>query len=282
MFAGHTWNPRPSIVPALTHAAQWERDCHVSREIIAGTAWALDYALSDAGTYCIPEESDVFRKRSVGLCRILPFGTKYKDDLRSAGQRVHTCYCGIVGLEHVGLQYMLPNQGKHTRVWDKDGLIGKTLSRIAWIGEEQGENGFWNAQAVLSELIAMLAKSQRQDNGDWWLRESYLRQKDYGFVAQVRAFLEYNLEKSLSLEDIAEACEVSVSSLSHRYRQESGETPIHALTVMRIDKAKRLFLEDHSLAVVAERCGFRSESYLSRCFSKMTGLSPRTYKQLHG
>ena len=48
----------------------------------------------------------------------------------------------------------------------------------------------------------------------------------------------------------------------------------------RIQKAKELMLTTHLKSYeIAELVGFSDESYFSRCFKKITGMSPNEYRR---
>ena len=70
---------------------------------------------------------------------------------------------------------------------------------------------------------------------------------------------------------------MSVSSLCHKFRTESGEAPMTFRLRARIELAKTLALKGLPLKRVAEETGFFDAYHLSKAFKKAVGLSPRGY-----
>lgn len=102
-------------------------------------------------------------------------------------------------------------------------------------------------------------------------------------VFKAMEYIRQNYDRKLSLDDIAQHVYLSRSYLSSLFREESGQTLFSYINQVRVEKSK-LFLMDPavSLAEAAARCGFEDQSYFTKVFRKMTGLSPKQYRdQLH-
>ena len=72
---------------------------------------------------------------------------------------------------------------------------------------------------------------------------------------------------------------VSISTISHRYHAETGETPMTRLMRLRIDRAKMLLLGGQKLAAIASATGFYDAAHLAATFKRVEGLSPHAYRQ---
>lgn len=84
----------------------------------------------------------------------------------------------------------------------------------------------------------------------------------------------------IHIEDIAHELNTSPSVLIRRFKQEMGITPLQYLMYKRINHAKKLLAEtDLDVVSVATRCGFFSQSHLTRHFSKHFGVPPATYRK---
>ncbi len=93
-------------------------------------------------------------------------------------------------------------------------------------------------------------------------------------------YLRANLTCSLTQEQIAAACLMSVSKLKIIFREKAHIGPINYLIRLRIEEAQRLMREsDLTLTQIAERVGFASLHYFSRMFKKITGVSPSQYEK---
>jgi AraC-like DNA-binding protein len=77
---------------------------------------------------------------------------------------------------------------------------------------------------------------------------------------------------------LAERLRMSPSSLSHRFRAETGETVMARVRWLRIREARRLLVEPGAtLKDVARRLGFSSAFHLSTQFRRLTGVTPSEY-----
>ena len=86
-----------------------------------------------------------------------------------------------------------------------------------------------------------------------------------------------HLTERVAVTDVARHVHVSASSLSHRYREETGVTPMGRLIRMRIDLARALIVKGQPLKIVAEETGFSDAFHLSKTFKRLEGVSPREF-----
>ncbi|MEH7095868.1 AraC family transcriptional regulator, partial [Neobacillus vireti] len=101
------------------------------------------------------------------------------------------------------------------------------------------------------------------------------------FSMIVRKALDYihlNLEKPLTLSDIAAALHVNPSHLSRKFKQDSGLTIIDYINQKRVEEAK-LHLQAGSTTVtdIALMVGYNDLNYFTRVFKKFTGQTPSQY-----
>ncbi len=91
-----------------------------------------------------------------------------------------------------------------------------------------------------------------------------------------------NLEKPLTVQDIAHHVRLSKTQLSTLFKAVTGSTLINWREERRITKATQL-LTQTSLQVqeIAESLGYDDPLYFSRTFSKLVGCSPRKYRKEH-
>lgn len=95
----------------------------------------------------------------------------------------------------------------------------------------------------------------------------------------VIAYIELHLDEELSLNQLATHFQKNASALSNTFRKETGQTLTNFIQQTRIQEALRLFNStDMSVSEVALAVGYQDFSYFSKLFSKIVGVSPRTYK----
>jgi transcriptional regulator GlxA family with amidase domain len=99
-------------------------------------------------------------------------------------------------------------------------------------------------------------------------------------VAGAQRWMEKSLAQGFSLTELARHLAVSERTLNRRFKQATGEAPLHYLQSLRVDVAKRL-LETKTLNVeaVSARVGYGDLSTFRRLFKRETGLSPRDYQR---
>ncbi len=95
-----------------------------------------------------------------------------------------------------------------------------------------------------------------------------------------RAWALEQLDRPLTVAQLARHAHTSERTLARRFRQETGTTPLRWLHAQRVDQARRL-LEDGDLPVetIAQRCGFGSAAILRQHFRRATSTTPTAYRR---
>lgn len=102
---------------------------------------------------------------------------------------------------------------------------------------------------------------------------------DGRFSRDVLKFMEENLSQPLSLDQLAQQFLINKYDLCHRFKQETGESLWSCLTRLRIDAAKVMLTQTEMKSYeIAEATGFRSVTYFSNVFKKVTGVRPQQWK----
>ena len=88
------------------------------------------------------------------------------------------------------------------------------------------------------------------------------------------------LDRKIRLDDLAAACEMSVSRFVHLFTESTGVPPMKYLEKIRIEKARELLIGGNmKLAAIAESTGYVNEYYFSQVFKKLTGKPPGQYRK---
>ncbi|AJP01425.1 AraC family transcriptional regulator [Streptomyces cyaneogriseus subsp. noncyanogenus] len=97
--------------------------------------------------------------------------------------------------------------------------------------------------------------------------------------ADTRGWAMRNLDRPLTLTDLARHAGVSVRTLTRRFHAESGVSPLQWLLHQRIERAKEL-LETTTLPMdqVARACGLGTADSLRAHLVRRTGLTPSAYR----
>ena len=103
----------------------------------------------------------------------------------------------------------------------------------------------------------------------------------YGsLIDTAKQYLAEHFESNdVSLNTVAAQVGVSSSYFSSIFKQETGQSFVEYLTKLRIDKACELLrCTTLRTAEIGERVGYKEPHYFSATFKKVTGVSPKDYK----
>lgn len=97
------------------------------------------------------------------------------------------------------------------------------------------------------------------------------------------SYLKENLAQRVTLEELAQHVGLSKSYLSTIFKTELGQTFTDYVNWMRIEKSKELLLNPRlSLAAIADLIGYNDQSYFTKKFSQLAGMSPGQYRKKRG
>ena len=95
---------------------------------------------------------------------------------------------------------------------------------------------------------------------------------------EIIRYLRTNVDKSLTIENIAKNCGISVSKLKMLFAEQSDLSPMAYFISLKIDKAKELIRETSlNFTQISEMLGFKTVYYFSNRFKQKTGMSPSEY-----
>jgi LacI family transcriptional regulator len=99
-------------------------------------------------------------------------------------------------------------------------------------------------------------------------------------VARARLFIQSNLGKPISVEDVAHECGTSRRRLQDLFFDQTQRSIAQEIRRMRLDLVKKLLTESNlKLKEIAQSCGMRSRISLAQIFSREVGMSPGEYRQ---
>jgi len=92
--------------------------------------------------------------------------------------------------------------------------------------------------------------------------------------------LEANLDGKIALQQVADACELSVGHFARAFRQTFRKPPYKWLTERRVDRARDLMTNSRlPLADIAIQSGFADQSALNRTFKRLHGVAPGIWRR---
>ena len=106
------------------------------------------------------------------------------------------------------------------------------------------------------------------------------RRQDYRarLVVRIQKYIKDNLEKKLTLSEVASVFGISQNYLSSIFPKYAGVGFIEYITKLKMDEAKRMLAGGNPLIYeIASELGYDSAFYFSKVFKKSEGISPREY-----
>ena len=95
--------------------------------------------------------------------------------------------------------------------------------------------------------------------------------------------LEENPEHPLTLAELSASACVTEKHLCRLFAGTLGSSPLKTFTLLKLQGAKQLLSRTNlSIKEISERCGFSSQYYFSRCFSKAYGVPPSALRAVRG
>lgn len=95
-------------------------------------------------------------------------------------------------------------------------------------------------------------------------------------------YIALNFDQDLTLLSVANEVHLSESYFSTLFKKICGAPFTEYLNGVRIDESKRLLAGGKfNITEAAVRVGFTSQSYFSKVFRRITGMSPRQYAAMH-
>ncbi|MFR2660576.1 MAG: response regulator [[Clostridium] leptum] len=105
--------------------------------------------------------------------------------------------------------------------------------------------------------------------------------KERSVIAEVKEILEQEFDQPLDLNYLASRVYLTPKYLSKLFRTETGITIVGYLLSLRMEKAKKLLMENKELKSyeVAERVGYSDPVAFNKIFKKLVGMTPREYRE---
>lgn len=102
-------------------------------------------------------------------------------------------------------------------------------------------------------------------------------------VLKAERWIKAHLDRVITVEDIATQVAVSPRTLTRRFHEHVGDSPLGFVQKLRIEASKAL-LENTRLRIgeVVARVGYEDDRTFRRAFRKHTTLAPRDYRQRFG
>lgn len=140
----------------------------------------------------------------------------------------------------------------------------------------------FGAQVAAAVARRMVVPPHRDGGQAQYVRNA-VSEVDADTVAPVLSWMLNNLDRPVSVAELAQRAAMSPRTFARRFRDETGATPHHWLTHQRVLLAERLLEEtSEPIEEVARRAGFGTAAVLRHHFVRVRGTTPQAYRRVFG
>lgn len=170
----------------------------------------------------------------------------------------------------------------------KNRLVQAVDNMICQIIRENGMNqefsdrwttgSAWVSEAVRADTVLKMEARLVKLMGKFHAEVSEEMKEDE--LAEVFKYIKQNLDKKISLTELADAGCMSIPSMSKKFKECTGITITQYINEQRVKQVKLLLRNPaNSLWQIAETTGFANVNYLIRVFKKITGKTIGEYRR---
>lgn len=142
---------------------------------------------------------------------------------------------------------------------------------------QQLENGYYHEHLIYANMNfwAFLASCIYPD-----IYHSGKGGKEHTTVDKAIDFMNKQLHRMLTLQEMAQSVNLSTSHFSLLFRTGTGFSPMEYFNHLKVQEAcKYLLFTSLRVKEIAARLGMQDPYYFSRLFSKVMGMSPNQYRE---
>lgn len=164
----------------------------------------------------------------------------------------------------------------HARIAPALRIRDPHLEYIGWRLRTERAAGYPYGRVLLDSLAAAIAGRLLQRTGRHAtdVPHASRRQLPKWRLRAVCDYIEANLDRDLSLEELAHIAGFSVSHFKPLFRHAVG-VPVHRYVVeCRVERARQLLLRgDRAMSDIALEVGFCHQTHMARCLRRVLGIS---------
>jgi transcriptional regulator GlxA family with amidase domain len=160
-------------------------------------------------------------------------------------------------------------------LWTSAGVLSGVDMMLAMVRSDLGAAA---ALAIARTLVVFLIRDggQSQFSGSIDLQTKASK----GDVVSLIAWLEAQLHKPISVEQMADFLNLSVRTLHRRCLQALDMTPAQVLSELRLERSRNLLHElSIPLKTIAHECGFATPEAYSKAFRQRFNIAPKRYRE---
>lgn len=279
---GYRWDVQPGLVPSLLSATEVRGPYPGVLNRVQIGCWIMDYEFTAHGRWKLADATMMWRKRFANTVHLYTPETPIIEDTRTLRGTRHSAWLLFTGGYEAGIDRLLDKKKQFAEFLDPDCACGQEFLKIAQIASSRKDAGFAAAQACLWRLLDLLMSAEYIRDGLWRVSgtSSVVGPSGSTLAEKVDAILDSITDRRPSLPEVAAAMHISISQLAHRYRRETGMSPLAAWRQRKVRQASLLIAKGFPLKAAADQLGFCDAFHLSKVFKKVMGVSPKRYLQI--
>jgi transcriptional regulator GlxA family with amidase domain len=158
-------------------------------------------------------------------------------------------------------------------IWTSGGMSAGTDLALALIEQDLGGDV---ARLVAKKLVLFHRRAGGQLQHSVFLELEGKSDR----IQHALAYAKTHLRSALSVEDLAEAANLSPRQFSRAFRKETGRSPAKAVETLRVEAARALIEQGRlSVDVVARETGFSDRDRMRRAFLRTFGQPPQVIQR---
>lgn len=127
-------------------------------------------------------------------------------------------------------------------------------------------------KATITELLSIFLQNGAEKNN--------IEFKENQFVNNAISFIQKNIDKKLSVRDIAKTMQYNEKYFIELFKNHFGMTPAKYVKTMRLENAKReLLYTNRSISYIANQIGYSTVQKFSRDFKTYSGFTPLEFRK---
>ena len=199
----------------------------------------------------------------------LPAFLEYKSNFKNFGNEpIDGILINLLFSDDKGRTFYLPNKIGVYKIQNSNYIKSCFLNILNC--SKQPLMNMAEMKSIAYKILAYLGTSYR---------ELKINSSKYKCISDGIAYLENDVQQSLSIEEIAQLCHVSATYFRSLFKEYSGMSPIQFRIQKKLGIAKTLLLSnDMSIIEISDYLGFESVAYFSKVFKKYEKISPSQYR----
>ncbi len=159
-------------------------------------------------------------------------------------------------------------------------ISGDTQGKLAPLMEQLLVTSSYNRLRILLDILHEIAMCSDAESLSSMGYTKFSPHEDTTRIDKVFEYILQNYTQEISLEEVAENINMSVSAFCKFYKKRTGKTFTQTLNEIRVGHACKLFIEKGlSVSEVCYQSGFNNLSYFHRNFKKITHFAPLEYRK---